>query len=36
MANSVDPDQMLHIAASDLGQHCFAKACLSQYLGFLR
>ena len=22
MANSVDPDQMLHPAASDLGLHC--------------
>ena len=22
MANSVDPDQMLHSAASDLGPHC--------------
>ena len=24
MANSVDPDQMLHSAASDLGLHCFS------------
>ena len=31
MANSADPDQMLHSAATDLG--LFAQACLSQYLG---
>ena len=34
MANGVDPDQRLHSAASDLGLQ-FAKAYLSQYLGFL-
>ena len=32
MANSVDPDQTLCSAASDLGLHC-AKAYLSQYFG---
>ena len=36
MANSVDPDQMPHSAASDQGLHCFAKAYLSQYLGLLQ
>ena len=25
MANSVDPDQMLHSAASDQGLHCLLK-----------
>ena len=25
MANSVDPDEMLHSAASHLGQHCFFR-----------
>ena len=25
MANSVDPDQMLHSAASDLGLHCLLR-----------
>ena len=25
MANSVDPDQMLHSAASDLGLHCLER-----------
>ena len=25
MANSVDPDQMLHSAASDLGLHCLQR-----------
>ena len=30
-ANSVDPDQTLHIAASDLGLHCLQK-CLSMPL----
>ena len=34
MANSVDPDQMPHPVASDLGLH-FAKAYLPQYLGLL-
>ena len=34
LGNSVEPDQMPHSAASDLGLHCFpAQACLSQYLG---
>ena len=35
MENSVEPDQMLQNAASDLGLH-FAQACLSQYLGLLQ
>ena len=34
MVNSVDPDQMPHAAASDLGLTQFAKASLSQCLGF--
>ena len=25
MANSVDPDQMLHSAASDVGLHCLQR-----------
>ena len=25
MTNSVDPDQMLHFAASDLGLHCLLR-----------
>ena len=25
MANSIDPDQMLHSAASDLGLHCLQR-----------
>ena len=25
VANSVDPDQMLHSAASDLGRHCLLR-----------
>ena len=30
VANSVDPDQMLHSAASDLGLHCLLKhVCLN-------
>ena len=33
MANSVDPDQMPHSAASDLGLQ-FAKANLTQNLGY--
>ena len=35
MANSVDPDQTPHSAASDLSIP-FAQACLSQYLELLR
>ena len=35
MANSVDPDQMLHSGAYDLGLH-FSNTYLSQYLGLLR
>ena len=35
MANSVDPDQMPHSAASDLST-LFAKAHLSHYLGLLQ
>ena len=34
MANSVDPDQMLHSAVWS-GSTLFAKAYLSQYLGIL-
>ena len=34
VANSVDPDQMPHSVASDLGLQ-FAEACLSPYLGLL-
>ena len=32
VANSVDPDQMLHYAVSDLGLQ-FAQACLSKWFG---
>ena len=28
-ANSVDPDQMLHSAASDLDLHCLLPVCLN-------
>ena len=35
MANSVDPDQMPHSAASDLGQHCLFWLS-AQYLGLLQ
>ena len=36
MANSVDPDQMPHSVASDLGLHCLLRPVLSQYLELLR
>ena len=32
MANSVDPDEMPHFAASHLGLHLFAEACLAKYI----
>ena len=32
MANSADPDQMLHSAISDVST-LFAQACLAEYLG---
>ena len=35
MANSVDPDQMPHCAASDLDT-LFAQDCLSQFTDLLR
>ena len=35
MANSVDPDQMPHYAASDLGLHYLHKSDFSLYLGLL-
>ena len=35
VANSVDPDQMLHDAASDLGLHWFTQASLSEYFGLI-
>ena len=36
VANSTDPDQMLHSAASDLGLHCLLRlACLNNYVGWL-
>ena len=28
MANNVDPDQMPHYVASDLGLHCLPMTCL--------
>ena len=28
LANSVDPDQMPHFVASDLGLHCLPSFCL--------
>ena len=32
MVNSVDPDQTLHFAASDLGLHCLLMpVCLNPY-----
>ena len=31
MANSVEPDEMPHFAASHLGLHLFAEACLAKY-----
>ena len=33
MANSVDPDQMLHSAASDLGLHCLLGPIFLNALG---
>ena len=34
MANSVDPDQMPHSAASDLGVHCLLRpVCSNTYEG---
>ena len=36
MANSVDPDQALHSAASDLDLHCSQRPFQSKYLGLLR
>ena len=35
MTNSVDPDQMLHSVASDLGLHCFLRPVCPNYLGLL-
>ena len=35
MANSVDPDQMLHFSMSDLALHCFLKN-MSSHQGFCR
>ena len=32
MGNSVDPDQMPHSVASDLGLHCLQGPIMSQYL----
>ena len=32
VANSVDPDQMVHNVAPDLGLHCFTQACLNEHL----
>ena len=36
MANSVDPDQMLHSAASDLGLHCLLRLASQNTLGKYR
>ena len=33
LANSIEPDQMLHSAASDLGQKGSEAQCVSKYLG---
>ena len=33
MANSVDPDQMPHSAASDLGLHCLQRPVCPNILG---
>ena len=35
MASNVDPDQMLCSVASNLGLQLYARACLSQYIGYL-
>ena len=29
---NVDPDEMPHFVASHLGIHCYAQACLSEYI----
>ena len=34
MANSVDPDQMLHSAASDLGLHCLQMPLCPNTYGY--
>ena len=34
MANSVDPDQMPHSVASDLGLHCLQKPICSNTYGY--
>ena len=34
MANSVDPDQMPHYAASDLGLHCFQRPICPNTKGY--
>ena len=34
MAHSVDPDQMLHSAASDLGLHCLQRRMCPNTLGY--
>ena len=34
MANSVDPDQMLHSAASDLGLHCLQRCICPNTSGY--
>ena len=36
MANSVDPDQTPHYAASDKGLHCLQRPVCSKTLGLLR
>ena len=33
LANSVNPDEMLHCAAFHLGIHCLPKYCPVQYTG---
>ena len=34
MSNSIDPDQMLHSAASDLGLHCLQWPSCPNILGY--
>ena len=34
IANSVDPDQMSHIAASDFGLHCLSMSLLMRHKAF--
>ena len=34
MANSVNPDQMLHSVASDLGLHCLQKPVCPNTYGY--